>query len=55
MKLNRVPEILRGKDLTLLLVKAMNLYFRHHLSHIPNAADTFPVTHESCLKGMEQV
>lgn len=50
MKLNRATAV--GKDLTLLLVKAVNLYFCHHHSHIPNAKDVFPVTCELCLEEM---
>lgn len=55
MKLNCVPEIPVVKDLILLTLKAVNMYFRHHHSHIPNAADAFPVTCESCLERMGQV
>lgn len=54
MKLNCVPEIPVGKDLILLPLNAVNIYFRHHHSHNSNAADTFPVTCESCLDGMRQ-
>ena len=55
MKLNCVPEIPMGKDWILLPLKAVNIYFKHHHSHIANAADTFPVTCDSCLEGMGQV
>lgn len=54
-KINCVPEIPMGKGLILLPLKAVNMYFRHHHSHIPNAAEAFPVTYESCLEGMGQV
>lgn len=43
------------KDLILFALKAVNIHFRRHCSCSPNAADTFPVTCESCLEGMGQV
>lgn len=50
MKLNCVPKTAMGKDLTLLSVKAVNMYFSHHRSRITNAEDIFPETCESCLE-----
>lgn len=55
MNLNCVPEFSMGKALILLPLKAANICFKHHHSHKPDAADTFPVTCESCLEGMGQV
>lgn len=44
-----------GKDLIVLPLKAVNMYFAHYHSHILNVVDTFPVTCESHLEGMGQV